>query len=139
MTEPHERALVQILAAWAALTAIVTDRIIWDSEEIDVTLPAITLRLLAGTPPARDLGSRGGVRRCLVELSAHAATGGASSSLLDVVIDALTPYEAGEHTVAVSGSEVRFGAIHLDDVQQTQPARERSYRKAARFVVWVYE
>lgn len=139
MTDLHERALVQILAAWSALVALVTDRITWDGEEVDLEYPAITLRDLAMVPAARDLGSRGGARRCLVELSAHGITSGSSSSLLDVAIAALTPYESGPFSVTVGGTEARFGAIHLDDVQQAQPARERSYRKAAQFVVWVYE
>lgn len=139
MNEFHERALVQILTAWSALTTLVSNRITWDSEETDLVFPAITLRALAMTVPARELGSRGGMRRCLVELSAHATTSSAASALIDVGIQALDEYESGPHSVTVSGTEVRFGAIHLDDVQQAQPARERSYRKAALYVVWAYE
>lgn len=139
MTSLHEQALVQILAAWSALVALVGDRVTWDSEEVDLLFPAVTLRLLATNMPARDLQSRGGGRRCLVELSAHATTSSGSSALLDAAIAALDEYERGPRSVTVNGSEVRFGAIHLDDVQQAQPAREKSYRKAAHFVVWAYE
>jgi hypothetical protein len=127
--------MVTLLAAWAALVALVADRITWDSEEIDLEFPSITLRLLAGVPIARDLTSRGGMRRCLIELAAHETTSTQCSQLLDVAIAALTPYESGPFEVG----SARFGVVHLDDITQTLPARERSYRKAARYVVHIYE
>lgn len=135
MTEAHETAMVTLLAAWAALAALVSDRITWDSEEIDLSYPSITLRALAGAPSARDLTSRGGLRRCLIEIAAHATTSTQCSRLMDIVIAALTPYESGPFEVGGA----RFGVIHLDDVTQTLPPRERSYRKAARYVVHIYE
>jgi hypothetical protein len=135
MTESHEAAMVTLLAAWSALVALVSDRITWDSEEIDLEYPSITLRSLAGVPSARDLGSRGGLRRCLIEIAAHTTTSTQCSQVLDHVVDALTPYESGPFEVG----SARFGVIHLDDVTQTLPPRERSYRKAARYVVHIYE
>lgn len=135
MTETHEAALVTLLAGWSALVALVSDRVTWDSEEIDLEFPAVTLRLLAATMPARELQSRGGMRRCLVEIAAHAATSTQCSQVLDSAVDALTPYESGPFEV----SSARFGVIHLDDITQTLPARERAYRKAARYVVHIYE
>lgn len=135
MTESHESALVTLLAGWSSLVAVVADRITWDSEEIDIAFPAITLRMLAATIPARDLKARGGMRRCLVELAAHAETSTQCSQVLDLAVDALTPYESGPFEVG----SARFGVIHLDDITQTLPARERAYRKAARYVVHIYE
>jgi hypothetical protein len=85
--------------------------------------------------PSRELQSRGGIRRCLVEISANARTSTQASQILDLVIAALDPCESGPFDVGTA----RFGVIHLDDITQAQPARERAYRKVARYVVHIYE
>lgn len=139
MNELGEKALVQILAAAAALAALVADRITWDDEELDLAFPAVTLRTLSTRMLSAGLAGRGGSRFALVEASAHATSSTGATQLLDLVIDALTPYESGRQAVDVDGSSVVFGGIVLDDVQQAPSSRERSYRKAAFFKVWLYE
>lgn len=135
MNAAQEGALVTLLMQHPPLQAMVDDRVTWDTEEVDLGMPSVTLRLLAGVPSARDLGSRGGVIRCLVEIAANAEKSTPASEVLDAVVGALTPYESGPFSVGL----VRFGGIHLDDVTQSQPARAHAYRKAARFIVVVYE
>lgn len=139
MNELGEKALVQILTAFTALAALVSGRITWDDEELDLEYPSVTLRTLSTRMLAAGLAGRGGSRFALVEASAHATSSTGASQLLDLVIAALTPYEAGRQVVDVGGAEVILGSIALDDVQQAPAARERSYRKAAFFKVWLYE
>lgn len=115
--------------------ALVDNRITWDTEETDLLMPSVTLRLIGTRLPARHLEGRGGVRTGMVDISSHATTSGESATLCDAVIDALTPYEAGPMTIA----GVTFGGIHLDDVTQSTPSARERYRKAARFIVHVYE
>jgi hypothetical protein len=135
----HETALVQILAGWPSLASLVSNRITWDDAELDIENPAVRLRTLATTVPARDLKSRGGLRRCLVEVGCDDDHATGAAQLADVVIAALTPYESGPFSVSVSGTEVRFGSILLEDVIQTRGLRERDYRKTALFAVTFYE
>jgi hypothetical protein len=130
-----EAALVAILLAASDLVAYVADRATWDDEETDLAYPAITLRTLASLEGSRDLGSRGGTRRALVEMSAHARTSGDASRIVDAACNALAFAEAGPF----ERGGVRFGAIHLESVQQAPANRERSYRKSALFNVWFYE
>jgi hypothetical protein len=132
-----EAALVAILAP--ALSSLVADRITWDDEEIDLVYPAVTLRTLSSVEGSRDLKSRGGTRRSLVEISGHGRTSGDASRVVDAVCAALDFAEAGPFDQTVDGNTVHFGAIHLESIQQAPANRERSYRKSALFNVWLYE
>jgi hypothetical protein len=138
VTEAHERALVSLLLT-ASITSRVGNRVMWDSEEVDVQVPSITLRLLSTQIPARELRGRGGIRRCLFEVSAHAATSTAASQLCDAIIEAMTPRETGPFSVTIQGGEARFGYVHLDDVTHAFGVRAGVYRKAARFIGAIIE
>jgi hypothetical protein len=139
VNELAEMALVQILSAWPGLAALVANRITWDDTEIDIDNPAVRLRTLAAPPASRDLGSRGGLRRCLVEVSCDDDHSTGASKLCDAVTNALEAFESGPFSVFVSGTEARFGSIALRDVFQGRSLRERTHRKTATVEVWVYE
>lgn len=139
MNEVLMQALVVILAAASPVASLAADRIVWDTEETDLQFPAVTLRTLATTLPARDLGSRGGLRRSLIELAANAATLAGSVQLLEACLDALNPYEAGPAAVVAPAGTAQIASIHLDDVTQSSPVRERSYRQTAILIVAFYE
>lgn len=139
MTELGEKALVQILAAFAAIASLVGGRITWDDQELDIVDPALTLRTLTAPPASRSLAGRGGSRRCLVEVAAHDVSSGGASQLCDLVVDAMTPHESGPTEVVVDGVPVRFGGIVLNDILQGSSVRTNRYRKAALFSVWLYE
>ena len=95
MNELGEKALVQILASLAGLTALVSDRITWDDEELDLAYPAVTLRTLSARMLAAGLAGRGGSRFALVEASAHATSSTGASRLLDLLIDAFATAAEG--------------------------------------------
>lgn len=139
MTEAMMQALVLILLGSADVTLTVSDRAVWDSEETDLELPCLTMRTLATTLPARDLGSRGGVRRAMVELAADSDTLTGSVRLLEACLAALSVYESGPASVVVSAGTAQIASIHLDDVTQSPPVRERSYRQTAILIVAFYE
>lgn len=139
MTELLMQALIVILAADVTVQGLVADRIEWDSEETDPALPSVTLRDLATTIPARDLVSRGGIRRSLVEVSANARTLLGSVQLMDACLAALNPYEAGPASVIVASGTAQLASINLDDVTQSTPVRAQSYRQTATLIVAFYE
>ena len=139
MNEVLMQALVAILAGASAVSTLVSDRVGGDTEETDLTLPAVTMRTLATTTPARDLVSRGGIRRSMVELAADATSLVGSVQLLEACLAALNPYEAGPANIPVSAGTARLASIHLDDVTQSPPVRERSYRQTAILIVAFYE
>lgn len=133
MNAAAEAALISILAP--ALSELVEDRVTWDDSETDLVYPAVTLRTLSSVEGSRDLKSRGGTRRSLVEVSAHGRTSGDASTIIDAVCAALDFAEAGPFVQ----DAVSFGAIYLESIQQAPANRERSYRKSALFNVWIYE
>lgn len=139
MNEALMEALVAILAARPSVSAIVADRIVWDTEEIDLAPPAVALRTLATTFPGRDLNGRGGLRRAMVELAAIALSVQSSVQLLEACLAALEPYESGPAEVPVSSGTARIASINVDDVTQSPPVRERSYRQTATLIVAFYE
>lgn len=139
MNQLAMEAIVTVLCAAPAVSALVDRRVTWDTEESDPKLPAVTLRTLATTIPARDLTGRGGVRRSMIELAANADTVTGSSQLLEACLAALEPHESGPIDVTVPSGVARIASIFLDDVTQSPPVRERSYRQTAVLITTFYE
>lgn len=133
MNEAAEGAFRDILLANSSLSALVGARVLWDAQEIDLSYPSVTLRILS-TDLTNELDGRNAFRRALVEASGHAETRAGVSALVDQIISAFDSYAS-----RATKTNVVFASILIVNVTESIPVREHSYRKSVIASVSFYE